>query len=65
MKYYLSNERSEEILHVTVFMNLKNILHERLLMKLLNPQTFGVGLDDRERSLAACCRERRSSTNDK
>lgn len=65
MKYYLSNERSKEILHVTAFMNLKNILYERILMKLLNPQTFGVGLDDSERSLAVCCWERRPSTSDK
>lgn len=53
MKYYFSIERSKELLHATAFMNLKNTLLERILMKLLNPQNFGLGLDDRERSLAA------------
>lgn len=52
MKYYFSIEGSKELLRVTAFMNLKNSLHEGILMKLLNPQNLGVGPDDRERSLA-------------
>lgn len=53
MKYCFSIERSRGLLLGTAFMNLKSTFHDRILRKVLNSQNHSVGLDDRERSLAA------------